>query len=301
MEPWIAATIAAAFFQAIRFALQKRLTGPAPGGAGLSASGATWARFLWAAPFMSAGLFAWLWASQTPLPALPAVFWAYAVAGGLSQILATICVVALFSLRAFAVGLTFKKSEVLQTALLGWLVLGDGVTLPALLALVAGFGALALLSVPSGEIEPRAGLRAMALGLASGAFFAGAGVGYRGATLALDGDPALRAAVALALVTGIQTLVMALWFAGCDRAQAKAVLRAWRPGLLVGITSLAGSFGWFFAFTQQNAAYVFALGQVELVFGLILGVWIFGERPAPRELVAMALLVASLVALVAVI
>ena len=301
MEPWILVTLAAAFFQAIRFALQKRLTAPTPDGAGLSATGATWARFLWSAPPLGLGLALWLAATATPLPALSPAFWAYALAGGVAQILATVCVVALFRFRAFAVGLTFKKSEVLQTALLGWLVLGDAVTPAALAALLLGFVALAVLSAPQKDAPRAEAVRATLLGLASGAFFAGAGVGYRGAVLEIGAPVALRAAVALAMVTAAQTLIMGAWLLVRDRAQARAVLAAWRPGLAVGLTSLAGSLGWFAAFAQANAAYVFALGQVELIFGLILGRVLFGERPTTRELAGMALLVASLVALVAVV
>ena len=72
------------------------------------------------------------------------------------------------------------------------------------------------------------------------------------------------------------------------------MLRAWRATVLVGITGMLGSLGWFTAFTLQNAAYVRALGQVELIFSLILGFAIFGERVTRRELVGMALLAVSL-------
>jgi len=299
MEPWMFATFAAAFFQAIRFALQKRLTAAAPHGAGLSATGATWARFLYSAPLLAVALAAWLGATGTPLPALSARFWAFALSGGVAQILATVCVVALFRFRAFAVGLTFKKSEVLQTALLGWLVLGDPVGGPALAALVLGFVALTILSAPPEGAPKGQAAQATALGLASGAFFAAAGVGYRGATLEIAAPVAMQAAVALAMVTAAQTALMAGWFLVRDRAQARAVIAAWRPGLAVGLTSLAGSLGWFVAFAQASAAYVFALGQVELLFGLLLGLALFGERPSARELGGMALLVVSLLALVA--
>ena len=296
LEPWVAATLAAAAFQAARFAAQKRLVQ-----AGLSATGATWARFLWAVPVLAPGLALGLWATGTGLPALGLRFWAFALAGGVAQILATICVVALFGLRAFAVGLSFKKSEVLQTAALGWLVLGDRVSATAAGALLAGFAALLVLSKPPAGAAPGTAARAAALGLASGAFFAGAGVGYRGAVLEIAGDPLLQAAVALTMVTAVQTALMSLWFLWRDRAQARRVLAAWRPGLLVGGLSLAGSLGWFIAFAQQSAAYVFALGQVELIFGLVLGRVLFGERPSRSEAAGMALLAASLVWLVAVV
>ncbi|MEM6739687.1 MAG: DMT family transporter [Pseudomonadota bacterium] len=301
MESWIVAAITAAFFQTLRFAIQKRLTNPAPSGAGLSAVGATWVRFLYSAPILAAALGIWLAASGTSVPTLTPAFWGYAFIGGVAQILATVCVVALFAYRAFAVGLTFKKSEVLQTALLGWIVLGDAVSRAGFAALVAGFVALTLLSAPPKGAPWGEGLRATGLGLASGAFFAVAGVGYRGATLEIDAPVALQAAVALACVTTMQTVLMAAWLGWRDRAEAVRVLSAWRAGLLAGLLSLGGSLAWFIAFAQQNAAYVFALGQIELVFGLVLGRVFFGERPSQRELWGMALLVASIIGLVAVI
>jgi drug/metabolite transporter (DMT)-like permease len=295
MEPWILATLGAALAQTVRFALQKRLAQ-----AGLSAVGATWARFLWSAPLIGAGLALWMLATRTALPPLPPAFWGWALAGGLGQILATICVVALFRLRHFAVGITFKKSEVLQTAALGWLVLGEALGPAELACVAAGTVALVILSAAPGEaLRLRAlGNRAAGLGLLSGAFFALAGVGYRGATLALEGPAAFRAALALALVTAMQAAAMALWLLWRDRAEARRVLVAWRPGLAVGVASLTGSFGWFVAFALQTAALVYALGQVELVFSIIGGALLFGERLARREALGIVILMASLVALV---
>lgn len=301
MEPWIIATLAAAFFQTLRFAVQKRLTAPEPGGAGLTAVGATWARFLYSAPHLAVGVGVWFGATGASFPDLSGAFWLYAVLGGIAQILATVCVVMLFSFRAFAVGLTFKKSEVLQTALVGWIVLGDSVSVGALAALVVGFLALSVLSAPPKDAAWGEALRAVGLGLASGAFFAIAGVSYRGATLEIDAPLALQAAVALMIVTAIQSSLMALWLGWRDRPDAARTLRAWRPGVAMGIFSLLGSLGWFVAFAQQNAAYVFALGQVELLFGLIMGRVFFAEQPSRRELVGMGLLVGSMIWLVAVI
>ncbi|MEL6208299.1 MAG: EamA/RhaT family transporter, partial [Pseudomonadota bacterium] len=221
--------------------------------------------------------------------------------GAAGQIFATVAVVALFGLRAFAVGLTFKKSEVLQTAFLGWLVLGDAVSAAGFAALMLGLVALLVLSAPPADTPRSDAVRAVVLGLASGAFFAVAGVGFRAATQEVAGPPLLQAGMALAVATTLQTLLMGGWFALRDRAEAVRVFAAWRPGLIVAGTSLAGSMGWFLAFTGQSAAYVFALGQIELVFALLIGLFVFGERPARRELAGMALLVSSLILLVAVI
>ena len=71
-----------------------------------------------------------------------------------------------------------------------------------------------------------------------------------------------------------------------------------RTGVFVGLTSLCGSFCWFFAFTLQAAAYVKAVGQVELVLSLLASVLFFGEKISARELVGMAILSGSILMLV---
>lgn len=299
METWIIATIAAALFQTLRFALQKRLKQ-----AGLSATGATWARFLWSAPAIALVVTAWVGIGGASMPPLTGRFWAFALAGGVAQVLATICVVVLFTFRNFAVGITLKKSEVLQTVLVGWLLLGETVSPAGFAAMALGLAALLVLAEPPGRrVAGRASRRIISpsvlLGLTSGAFFALAGVAYRGATLALgDGPVAFRAALALALVTATQSLFMLIWFLWRDREQIRLVLRAWRPGLAVGAASLAGSYCWFTAFALQNAAYVYALGQVELLFSVAGGALFFGERLSRREAFGIGLLALSLVVLV---
>jgi len=64
------------------------------------------------------------------------------------------------------------------------------------------------------------------------------------------------------------------------------------------LTSMAGSICWFMAFTLQNAAYVNAVGQIELLFSLIIGAFVFGERISKREWQGLSLLTASIVTLI---
>lgn len=298
MEPWVALSIAAAAFQTLRFMLQKTLSmGP------LSAGGATFARFVYAAPFalaLAAGYLAWRGGT---LPPPGARFWAFAATGGLAQILATWCVVLLFAQRNFAVGIAFKKTEVIQTALAGFVILGDRVSLPALGAIVLGlWGVLILSDTPglSGGLLRRLTNRAAGLGLGSGALFAVSAVAYRGATLELaSDDPFLRAAVSVSAVTLMQTAAMALWLRRAEPGQLTRVWAARGRAVWIGVAGVAGSVSWFTAFTLQTAAYVFAVGQVEVIFSLVAAVLVFRERISARELVGIALLTASIVGLVA--
>ena len=289
MELWVLASIAAAAAQTARFALQKGLTLR-----GMGPAEATYARFAFSAPVVLAA--ALTLAAGRGLPDMSAAFWGYVLAGGAAQIGATIAVVALFRIRAFAVGLALKKTEVLQTALVGWIVLGDAVGPVGAAALVVGFLAVMLLGEPPKGSASRGGV---ALGLLSGALFAVSAVSYRGATLELGQADALwRALWTLAMVTTVQSLAMTAWFAARGGAALVQTLREWRLAALVGATSALGSLCWFVAFALQNAAYVFAVGQIELLFGMIASARVFGEALTRRELTGLALLAASVVALV---
>jgi len=299
MEAWIILSVAAAAFQTLRFMLQKYLSTSA-----LSAGGATFARFAYSAPFVVTLCLAHIHFSGAVVPRLTPLFWGLAMSGGLAQILATWCVVALFAQRNFAVGITFKKTEVIQTALAGLIVLGDRVSLHGVGAILLGLVGVLILSENAagpGLWVRRLINRAAALGLASGAFFAVSAVAYRGATLQIGSDdPLLRAGVALAVVTVAQTLGLGAWLAWRETGQLGRVLAARRTAVWIGITGMCGSLCWFTAFTLQNAAYVFAVGQIEVVFSVMASVLIFRERMTWREFGGIGLVSLSILVLVAV-
>ena len=290
MELWVILAITAAAVQTLRFAVQKVLAGAA-----LSASAATWARFLWSAPVVIVVMAVYTRATSAPLPSIAPLFWLYALMGGAAQVLATICTVALFQRRAFAVGITFKKTEVMLTAIVGFAILGDVIAPLGALFIALGFVGVLLLSEP-----PEGGgifNMSAAIGLLSGVFFALSAVGYRGAVLAIGSeDTFLVAGLTLAFVTSAQALGLGLWLAIKEPGQITATLKGWRQTSLVGLFSLVGSWCWFAAFSLQNAAYVFAVGQIELIFSLLVGMLIFHEKTSLRELVGMVVLTVSIIA-----
>lgn len=298
MDAWIPITVLAALAQTARFGLQKQLKSTA-----LSTGGATFARFVYSAPLVALGV--WIYASVTAqtLPHISPVFWAYALSGGAAQILATMCVVTLFAHRNFAVGITFKKTEVVMAVLVGFVILGEGVTWLGFGAILIGLAGVLVLSDPPGAStlpwHKRIINKAAGLGLASGVLFACSGVGYRGASLSLEGgDVFLRATLTLACVTASQTIAMAIWLRLREAGEISRVAASWRTASLVGVFSMIGSAGWFIAFSLQTVAYVKALGQVELLFSLLVGAFIFKESIRPREVFGAALLITSVLVLV---
>jgi drug/metabolite transporter (DMT)-like permease len=297
---WIIVTIAAAAFQTVRFMLQKVLAS-----ATLSAGGATFSRFVYSMPFIVALLVWYLTFYDMPLPLIEGRFWGFGLLGAISQILATICVVSLFKERNFAVGITFKKTEVIQTVLVGLLLLGEGVSTLGFAAIALGIVGLLLLSSgpeTSGFRLAHFTNRAAGLGIASGVLFAFSAVSYRGATFAvLSDDPVLRALVTLAAVVTMQLVILGMWLRLREPGEIAAVWAARRVAVWIGLTSMGGSLCWFIAFALQNAAYVKALGQVELILSVAASTLFFRERISPREWAGMAVLLGSIVMLVLVI
>lgn len=293
MSLWVIFTLAAAALQTVRFMLQKQLAG-----AGLSTGGATFARFLFAAPVACGLAAAALVATGTALPGPGARFWAWVALGGACQIVATFLTVALFGLRNFAVGVAFTKTETVQVAAFSALLLGEAVSPLGWAAIVTGLAGVLLLSKPPGR-GARVFGRATLYGTLAGGLFGLSAIGYRGATLTLEPLPFfLRALVALAAATVLQTLAMGAWLAWREPGEIGRVTARWRRTAFVGLTGALGSLGWFAAFSLQNAAYVRALGQVEIVFTLAASVLAFGERLHGREAAGIALIIASVVAIV---
>lgn len=290
METWIALTIGAAFFQNLRSVLQKRLSEP------LGTLGATYTRFIYALPF--AGLYLALMAvlSGEGIPAPNTAFAAYALLGGVAQIFATALLLASFDLRSFAVGTTYSKTETVQTALFSVILLGEAISALAAAGIAVSLAGIVALSVG----QTRLGLasllalnsRAALLGLASGAGFAISAVSYRAAALALgSGSAFLRAALTLLVVLALQTAIMGGYLLWRHPTVLTATLRAWRLAVWAGLAGVVASCGWFTAMTLQNAAYVRALGQVELLFTLLATRLMFRERTTRLELFGIALVV----------
>ncbi|MEM9318407.1 MAG: DMT family transporter [Pseudomonadota bacterium] len=294
MALWIPVTIFAAFMQNLRFILQRHLKVTT-----LSTGGATWARFVYAWPCVAVTLLAYKFATGQAWPVPQSGFWTFACIGALAQMLATACVVALFARRHFYVGITLKKSEVILTALIGLLVLGEAVSTPVLLAIAIGFAGVLALSDPPAEtglpLRARLFNAATGFGLASGLLFGVSAVCYRGATLALQGgDAPLRAALALLTATSVQVLTLGAWLAWRERGEISRVLAAWRLAAPMGAASMLGSLAWFTAFALQTAAYVKALGQIELLFTFLYSTFWLKERTSRNEVIGVALIVVSL-------
>jgi len=297
MELWIPITIAAAFLQNLRSALQKHLQGK------LGTRGASFVRFGYGFPVAILYVMCLHLGLGFSFPALNWAFAFWAVIGGLAQIFATMLLVHLFSLRNFAVGTAYSKTEPVQAAIFGFVLLGEKLTLGAIGAIIVGVIGVMMISMARMPLSWGNMFRALAsrtalIGIASGAVFGISAVAYRSASLSLDGpNSIMQAAATLACVTTFQTAFMLVWMFWKDKREIVEVLRSWRSSSLVGLAGVVGSAGWFTAMTLQQVAYVRALGQIELVFTFMASYFLFHERVTRMEVAGCLLIVCGILGL----
>jgi len=289
---WAAFTVIAALSQTARNAMQRELI------VKLGTLGATHVRFLFGFPFALVLLAIMLVFTDMGLPRPGFAFWPWVLAGSVTQILATALMLAAMGERSFVVAIAYIKTEPVQVAVFGLLVLGDALTLPMIVAILVATAGVIVMS-----FKPRGGAKADALptllGLGSGAMFALSAVTYRGAILSLEGASFVMAAtftltIGLALTAGLLSLYLALR----DPTVLSAIVRAWRPSIFAGALGALASEFWFLAFALASAASVRTLGLVEVLFAQAISSFVFNQPTSRREAIGIVLVVAGVVLLI---
>lgn len=291
MEAWAVISIGAAFLQNLRSYLQRRLT------AQLSVNGASFVRFAYALPFACIYLAA-LATGQT-LPAPNGEFLVYCLMGGMAQILATTALVGSLVGSNFAIGTALSKTETLQAALFGFLLLGEVLTLPMFIGVVVSFVGVLLLSGKAPLKSLVGGEKAVVLGVLAGTGFAISAVAFRGASLSLpEGEAMVRAAMTLGVSLLMQVLLMGGFLKIREPGELRRVWEARATGVWVGLAGAGASAGWFTAMTLTQAALVRAVGQIELLFTFITAVWILREKVTFREITGAILILGGILLLI---
>jgi drug/metabolite transporter (DMT)-like permease len=224
--------------------------------------------------------------------------WSGFVAGVL-QILATILLIRLFSLRNFAVGTTYAKSEVLLTAAIGFVFFTEEITFISGTAMVICVLGLIVISIARSDGLQGLWSRSAAYGLGAGLCFSLTSLFLRQASLSLEvlerseGANMLTASMTLIYMVSLQTLITTFLVVKTQPGEMQRVFKAWRPAIFVGFTGVIGSIGWFTAMTLEMASYVKTLGQVEFLFTLLIAVFYFRESPSGKEWLGMLMILAG--------
>lgn len=290
---WIPFTVVAALGQVARNAMQRSLTKP------LGTWGATNIRFLFGFPFSLLFLGVVLVATGDRLGMPPTVFWPWLLLGALSQIVGTGLMLLAMNDRSFVVTTAYLKTEAIQTAIFGFVFLGDQLTgLKVLAIVVATVGVVTTALRPGGE-KSFAELKPTILGLVAAAAFALSAVGFRGAIINVPGVSFVTSA-SFTLVLGlfVQTLILTIYLLWRAPDVLRGILGLWRPSMLAGFTGAFASQFWFLAFALTAAANVRTLALVEVLFAQGVAYYSFKQPIAPRELAGIALIVIGVAVLV---
>lgn len=290
MEAWIWFTLLAATMQAVRTAAQKNLARH------LRPMTATLVRYLFGLPFVLIYLML-----VGPADSASAVsqlsknwtFIVYATLGSVAQIVATFWLIKALGYRNFAVGTSFAKTEALQTAVFGAVFFAASLSPFGWIAVMLGVAGTLVVSLPQ-RGKPTE-LPCAVYGILAGTGFAVTSLWLRQASLSLPYDFIENAALTLAAMVSLQTLIC-LAYTLLQQPQELLLLRRRLPAaVFIGATSALGSVGWYTAMTFQNPALVKSLGQIEFLLTLAISVFIFRERINPRELLGMLTIIASVI------
>ncbi len=294
---WIFVAIFAAALQTFRSAFQKRMIPD------IGKFGATYIRFIYALPFTFLIFIFWFFILKNEIPKLNNLAIFYCFIGALCQVLFTLLLMIIFSYRNFAAGIAFSKTEVLFAALIEIFILNI-VFLPIInFGIILGVFAVIFLSVAKEttnindvlvKISKSFFTFSTLFGVLTGLILAGSTVGYRMAIINVEGH-ILDATIYLSiLAVFIQSIMMGVWLYYYKRDEFRLVFQFWKKSLPAGICGSGATAGWFLAFALATAAEVRAVGQIELIFSIIISIIFFKEKVQRTEIFGICMLIISI-------
>ena len=275
----------AAFMQAWRNAFQKQLSTT------VDVYGVTLARFIFALP-LALLYISCLYHFQ---PVTDSVhfnlrFAIYVLIAALSQIAATALMVQLFKQKNYAIGVGLAKSEAVLAAIIAVVFLSDHLSLLGWFGVAVGGFSVFLMS--KGRDFSDFSVPTLCIGIGSGLCFAITSLLVREASLELTNLPFIhRAAWVLLMVIGTQCFLLLMYLGIFRRATLWAMWQRIRLTFRVSLCSFLASLGWFSAMSMQSVPIVKTLGQVEIIFSMLISAYFFKEKLARAEHLGIVLVV----------
>ncbi len=283
-EIWIPITIFAAFSQNLRSIYQKKLQ------KNISNISSTYTRFLFGLPFVFIYfLFLYNYSNTTFLVSnINLQFIFYCLIGGISQIVATFLLLKIFMTNNFSVATAYSKTEPIQAAFFGFILLSDPISFIGFIGILIGLIGIMITSIKKVNLSINFFNLSVFYGLLSGSLFGLAAVLFRGASHSLFSiDYILTSSFTLLIAIGIQTLILTIYILIKDIKQFYLLYLNWKDSLIVGFFGACASICWFYAMSVQNVAYVRALGQIELIFTILASIFYFKEKIIKTEILGI--------------
>ena len=298
---WIIAAIFAAACQTARSAFQKNMI------TRLGDYGAAYIRFCYALPFTSIIWLVWVNIPGNSIPTLSFYSIILCFLGSIFQILFTYVLMKVFSHKSFAAGIAFSKTEVILIAFLEVIILNVFFSFPLMIGITLGVLSVLFLSYARKAKSILETIKLLLnsvsslgtlIGLLSGLLLAASVVTFRMSIISIDG-PLLDRSLFISFIAIIfQTILVGLYLLLFKKDQLFAVIKFWRPSLPAGLCGTGATFGWFVAFGLTTAAEVRAVGQIELIFSILISIIFFREKIRKTELFGIILLGISILIII---
>jgi len=293
---WILISIITAFIQNIRNASQKHLAKFLPD------ITTVWVRFIFGFPFALIA-FILLLLFGYDMPDINNKFLFNVTIACIAQIIGIYFLVCLFSRKNFAVGTAYIRTDAIQSAIIGIIFFNESISLMGMVAIIIAFIGLIFISVTQNNITFSHIIKSLSspsakMGILSGSSFAASGLFVKNSTLSLTTTPIIiNASFTIVFLLLAQAIFVGFYIYFKDKNQIIAVKNHFKNGLVVGITTLMVSTGWYSAYSLTNVAYVKAVGQIEMIFSLLLSKKFFKEEIRPLEILGIALIIAGILIL----
>ncbi len=293
IELWGVLAIAAALAQTTRNAVAQTISST------ISPTLNSWSRFTFCLPF--AGATCAVVVAREGFPTLAPIFFVYCFFTAVTQLLGNVALITAFRVGSFGESIVFHKLEVILTAVAGAIWFAEFPSaIGATGIVICAVGVIVInLARESGSTHWTRALRfgragsyallcAVLLVLASFALKAANTVV---ATENADVTVFESAVQTLFHTTWIEVVLLTGWIAWREPASFRAVPIHWRRMLVIGSAGFTASLGWFWAFSLSLVAYVKAVGQIEALIAVGLGIRLMGERDLIRQLPGILLVV----------
>ena len=290
---WIIASVVAAFFQNLRFSLQKNLNKK------ISIIASTYVRFVFALPF-SALLFFYFFSDTELIKSFLTnnEFIIFVILASATQIIFTFILLYLFQFSNFVIGTSLSKTEVIQIVLLEFLILGDKLNFITTFGILISTLGVIVFSVKDVKLFFE-GItsKTTLVGILSGFFLGLSVVLFRGAALSLDNINSNfdKALITLFFGLCIQSFILTIYLLFLERDQFSKILENKVQCLSAGAFGFLATLSWFYAFTLIQSSMVRAIGQIELLFSYFSSKYFFREKTKSIELLGIFIFVSGVI------
>lgn len=286
---WILLTLIATALQTARNTLSKVLA------ADLDRETVTLARFLYALPVVSV-ITLWGWERFGPTTISEPQFFLWAALFAVMQLTANSIMLELFHHKNYAISITFIRSESFFIAILGWLFIGENLSLLGIIGMGLALIGVQIASLAKGKNTLTRFLKSLTqrsalLGLATGFCFGVGAIAIKYAFTFLSAPVAWQVPLfALLAALVVQSLILLpLQLVRRPRDIHTLLAKPVKP-LILGTLSGLGSFFWFIAFSLTLLAYVKTVGQLEVGFSILVALSFFKEKIRRLEWIGMGLI-----------